>query len=290
MIDISIVIPTYNRRHTLLRCLECLFHQDYPEDRYEIIVVDDGSTDGTKEEIETLNPTCGFRYLYQANMGPHIARNLGLKEARGDVILFIDSDILAPPPLLKEHMRLHRREERVVVSGPLTETRRVDDGFKGIKVRRLLALFDLSGPSLITSNLSIERRYLLEIGGFDEEFEGYGWHDWELGERLKKIGLKVIRSPSALAYHLREWDTSTFEELLRKRYERGRNAILYLRKHPGIKTLLSIHPHFLLYDRFISLWGKERDIPLRWLLIHKYAQGLREGLKREEMRTILRWM
>lgn len=290
MVEISVIIPTHNRRQILNKCLKCLFDQDYPEDRYEIIVVDDGSTDGTREDINSLNPPCNLGYLYQARSGPHLARNRGLDAAEGEIILFIDSDIFAPPSLIREHMRFHARNDRIIVSGPLAETTNLDEDFRGIKKRKFLALFDLSGPSMITSNLSVRRKYLLQVGGFDEDFEGYGWHDWELGARLKKIGLCAKKSREALVYHLEEAKISSLEELGKKRFERGVNAALYLKKHPNLGTLLSIHPHFLILDRLIGLWSKKRNISLRWLLIQRYAEGLREGMRKQNLRTILKWM
>ncbi|MDI6703990.1 MAG: glycosyltransferase [bacterium] len=284
--DASIVIPTFNRKLLLDRCLTYLFSQDYPKDRYEIVVVDDGSSDGTREMVSSKHPPCLLKYLYQEQSGPNRARNLGIREAEGGVIVFIDSDIFAPPSLLSSHLRIHKVYKNIIVSGPLTRTQNLNEDFKDIRKRRLRKFFDLSGVSLITSNLSVRREHLLKIGGFSEEFRGYGWHDWDLGQRLKGQGLIPRRDINAIAYHYTE-EMTDMQEICKKRRERGENAILYLKRHPHFRILLSINLHFLLYDKLIKHFIEDERfkkrfprLAKRWLLIHHYANGLKEGLRR----------
>ena len=94
---VSVVIPTYNRKDMLKECLESLFNQTYPKERYEIIVVNDGSTDGTEEVLNEYakKAPCAFKWFTQQNKGPCVARNLGVKNARGEIICFIDDDCVA---------------------------------------------------------------------------------------------------------------------------------------------------------------------------------------------------
>ena len=306
--DVSVVIPTYNRKELLKRTLEFLFKQSYSKDGYEIIVVDDGSTDGTHKMIKSLSSPCRLIYLYQNRRGPHIARNLGIKNAQGEVIIFVDSDIFAPPKFIEEHIRFHRKFKDVVVSGPTVRTNKLRNVFSDIERRkRQELLFNWSGPSFITSNLSVERKYLLQVGGFDEEFEGYGWHDWELGLRLKKLGLKVKRNVGAIVYHYQEKrELSDILSLCEKRRQRGINAVLYYKKHPSLKIKLDVRTHNLLFSKLI--WWIDKDfgkkmllsaeknnnkfllnLLINWKLSYAYAQGLKEGMRKHKVK-LLPWM
>lgn len=295
---ISIIIPTYNRRKVLKRCLQLLFAQEFPSQEYEIVLVDNGSTDGTNDMVASLSPSCRLVYLVEPKKGPHIARNRGIKTARGEIVVFVDSDILTPPRFLMEHLKFHEKYgDKVIVSGPTVRTSNLMDDFSDIEKRkRKKRFFDWSGPSLITSNLSVRRKYLLEIGGFDEEFEGMGWHDWDLGLRLIKLGLIPKRNLDAIVYHYKERRESTdLSELVRKRIERGRNAVLYYKKHPSFRIKLGIRAHQLLTDRFfwwldssfgekIIKWAEKKkekfllELLIQWKLNRAYVQGLKQGM------------
>ncbi|MEA1964959.1 MAG: glycosyltransferase [Candidatus Aerophobetes bacterium] len=306
-IEVSIIIPTYNRKDVLRKALEFLFQQNYPKNRYEIILVDDGSTDGTKEMINSLTPPCRLVYLHQNRRGPHIARNLGIKNARGKIIVFVDSDIFAPADFIKEHIKFHSRFGDVVVSGPTVTTDKLKDVFSDIRRSKFRESLAWSGPSLITSNLSVKREILLKVGGFNEEFEGYGWHDWELGLRLKKLGLKVKRDVGAIVYHYkRKRNFSDIPSLCERIRERGVNAVLYYKKHPSLKVKLGIRTHTLLFSKFIwwidndfgekmlSSAGKNNNkfllnLLVRWKSSYAYSKGLKEGMRKYKVR-LLPWM
>ncbi len=303
-LKVSIVIPTHNRKKILAKTLDCLMLQGYPNNQYEIIVVDDGSRDGTKEMVKSkTRPEIVLRYFYQKQRGPHFARNLGIKKARGEIVIFVDSDIFAPPNFILEHVKSHEALGDVVVSGPTVRTGNVDNVFANINRRKTKKLlFDFSGPSLITANLSVKRRFLIRVGGFDEEFIGYGWHDWELGLRLKKLGLKVKRNINALAYHYkRKTNLSDLPSLREKGRQRGRNAVLYYKKHPNLRVKFGIRPQSLIFDRLIGWIDKDFGemlilraankgsrwqlrLLMNWKLLHAYAEGLRDGMRKHKVR------
>ncbi|MBA7618359.1 Undecaprenyl-phosphate 4-deoxy-4-formamido-L-arabinose transferase [subsurface metagenome] len=300
--EVSIIIPTYNHRETLREALEFLFNQSYPKENYEIVIVDDGSTDGTEKMINSLSPPCRLVYLHQDRKGPATARNLGIKNARGKIIIFIDSDIFSSPDFINEHVKFHRRFGDVVVSGPTVRTDKLKDVFSDIKRRKFRESLAWSGPSLITSNLSVKKEFLLKVGGFDGEFVGMGWHDWELGLRLKKLGLEVKRNVAAIVYHYkRKRRLSDIPFLCEKRREQGINAVLYYKKHPSLKVKLGIRPQSLIFDKLIGWIDKnfgERlillaarkgdqwwlNLLIKWKLLHAYAQGLRDGMKKYKVR------
>jgi len=300
---VSAIIPTHNQKEILARTLDYLMVQNYPQDEYEIIVVDDGSTDGTREMVKSkMGSKVDLRCLWQEQRGPHFARNLGIEKARGEIIIFVDSDIFTPPNFISEHVKFHQKLGDVVVSGPTVRTDRLDNVFADANRRKIKKLlFDFSGPSFITSNLSVKRKFLIRVGGFDEEFTGFGWHDWELGLRLKKLGLKARRNINAIVYHYKKKiNLSDLPSLCKKKREQGRNAVLYYKKHPHFTVKLGIRPQSLIFDKLIGWIDKdsgERLIlraakkgsrwlnPLiKWKLLHAYAQGLRDGMRKHEVR------
>src|SRR5260221_1811595 len=119
---VSVVVPTYNRVGFLDKCLSPLLAQSYPLDRYEIILVDDGSTDGTAEKAQalTLDWNGTFRVINKQNGGPASARNAGFRTSNAEIIAFIDSDCVAGPNWLEELIRALVRSNAVGIGGPVT--------------------------------------------------------------------------------------------------------------------------------------------------------------------------
>src|SRR6476660_1387504 len=122
MLDLSIIVPTYNRRKFLPALLESLAAQDYPADGWELVIVDDGSPDDT---VAYLRSGDGQRpanmvVVEQANSGPAVARNNGAKQASGRALLFLDDDMVASPSLVREHAAAHLEQPWSVVVGHVT--------------------------------------------------------------------------------------------------------------------------------------------------------------------------
>ena len=115
---LSVVIPTYNRKASLMRTLDSLVNQTISMDRFEVIIVSDGSTDGTKEAVEKASLPFKIRFFEQSNSGPSVARNYGTRLACGKVIVFLDDDIEAVPAFLEEHDRAQEENAKLVVIGP----------------------------------------------------------------------------------------------------------------------------------------------------------------------------
>lgn len=110
---ISVIIPTYNRAKILKECLYALFRQDLPEKDYEIIVVDDGSRDDTKQIVASFKKKHqNLTYLSQQNQGQGIARNHGVEKAKGEIVVFIGDDIIVTEEFLTEHLRYHLRHSK----------------------------------------------------------------------------------------------------------------------------------------------------------------------------------
>jgi glycosyltransferase involved in cell wall biosynthesis len=164
---VSVVIPTFNRASLLREALDSVFAQTFTD--YEVIVVDDGSTDGTPQMIERYNGR--LRYIWQENRGPAEARNRGIAEARGEWIAFLDSDDMWHADKLARCMEYAGREpETAIVFHPMVE---IDDAGNRVRGRSKRAragriVDDLFGHCFVhTPTVVVRRRVLDEVGGFD---------------------------------------------------------------------------------------------------------------------------
>jgi len=197
-IRLTLQLCTFNRAHLLARVLDACFEQSFDPAAYEIVLVDDGSTDDTAAVIERarVRASCAFVTIRQANAGLARGRNAGIARARGERIVFIDDDILPVPSFLAEHWRSHERAPRAIVRGAVVNTQ---------SFARLpppyYTLANYSGNFFWTSNVSVPLATLREAGAFTESFREYGWEDIELGLRLRAAGVRAVFNPRALVFH-----------------------------------------------------------------------------------------
>lgn len=282
----SVVIPTYNRQPILEKCLRALEVQELsassPVNEYEIVLVDDGSTDGTldwllahKEEFPHV------RWFEQDHAGPAAARNLGVKQALGDTIIFIDSDLVVLPNFLQAHAdalmqgreKLGSREtvlsaDRFFTYGAVVNTCNFDH-----PTSEPYKITDFSAAFFATGNVAIAKHWLEKAGLFDTRFQLYGWEDLELGVRLKKLGLKLIKCPAAVGYHWHPpFNLEQIPRLIDQEIQRGRMGVLFYQKHPSWEVRMMIQMtwlHRLLWG-ILSLNGtlNERTMApfLQWLI------------------------
>ncbi len=229
----SIVIPTYNRRETLEVVLPSLTtEQNFPDDQYEVLLCDAGSEDGTRELVESLGVD-NVKFLPGPNTGRSGARNRGILAAQGEIVLFTDADIIADPALLSEHDLYHRRYPACAVVGNEVQV----DSLAHYEYCRMNPQdFARHSPQreflpwhyFLTGNASVDRVLLLELEGFDENFQGYGHEDLELGYRILKAGYKIRYNPLAINYH---WHPVGYEEQCEKNRLAGRSTVRFYRKH-----------------------------------------------------------
>lgn len=210
---LSVIIPTYNRQKTLAKALRALFSQQEVGPNWEIIVVDDGSTDGTGDLVARLSAESPvpLTYLYQENSGPATARNVGIRTAVAPLVLMIGDDILAKPHLLSKHLSAHQQcpSLQTAVLGPVDWTLTltitpfmrwwIENRFRFGALRAGKVKPDFW--FFYTCNISIKREFLLQNGLFDETFRIAAYEDTELAYRLDRAGLEIHFAPHAAAYH-----------------------------------------------------------------------------------------
>jgi len=213
---LSIVIPTYNRRESLQITLDALARQHYPIDQFEVLVVSDGSTDGTEEWLTNYTPPYPFRAITQPNGGPARARNRGIREAVGQVLVFLDDDVEPVPEWLSAHAAHHEAlevdAERCVVIAPMLPdpTLRGKEpcwiAWEHVMLEKQYTawrtgLWAGCGPNhFYSGNASLRRAHLLSVGGFDENFPRQ--EDVELAYRLEReCDLHFVYEPLARGIH-----------------------------------------------------------------------------------------
>jgi glycosyltransferase involved in cell wall biosynthesis len=234
--SVSVIIPTFCKRELLEPTLSSLGQQTYPAESIEVIVVDDGSDDGTFEYLRSLEmPYTLVPILHEVNKGRAAARNTAVRAATGDLIVFVDDDMRCEPDLIERHVSFHDAHPGVVVIGsavtaPEFGRSTVFSYLDEMGVHRLQPGSLSPARYFATNNASVERRHLLDVGMFDEKFTSYGCEDTELAFRLEEdAGLRFMYCAGAVAYHLH---LQTLDDVLAKRMDSVRPLIRLLAKHP----------------------------------------------------------
>ncbi|MFL2497620.1 MAG: glycosyltransferase [Synechococcus sp. MED-G133] len=287
---VSVVIPTYNRRPILEKCLLALEQQQACPliDRYEVVVVDDGSTDGTPDWLrQNATRFPHVRLIEQSHGGPAEGRNRGVDHAQGDVIVFIDSDLVVTDSFLSCHAGslvsswAERGDRLCFTYGAVVNTANFEQ-----PTAERHKLRDLSWAYFATGNVAIDKEVLQRAGLFDTGFRLYGWEDLELGERLRRMGVKLIKCPAAVGYHWHPALTlDQIPRLIQVEGERARMGLVFFRKHPTRRVRFIIQftwLHRLLWE-LLTLGGliNERSLRplLRWLIRRGYPGTAMELLR-----------
>lgn len=257
-IKISVQMCTYNRKHLLGRALEALFAQDLPKDEYEVLLVDDGSDDGTADYVKGIQGSapCTLHYLHQEHRGFGLARgrNLGIRNAQGPIVLFIDDDIVASPQLLSEHVKSHTSHPDHVVRGWVNHVADLNN----IHAPRF-TMDDVSTAFFWTSNVSATRKHLIQAGMFDEDFNEYGWEDLELGMRLRALGLSMTFNKKATVYHIKpRWTAIDVPKMCRQAESKARTALMFVDKQPSWRVRLAtgVYPARIAAHKLLARQGQ----------------------------------
>jgi glycosyltransferase involved in cell wall biosynthesis len=300
----SVIIPTFNRWSTLQETLTALERQTWRN--FEVVIVDDGSTDGTSERLSDWRSRrqdgVDFKSFRQQNLKPGQARNHGLRYATGDIVIFIGDDTIPDPDFVESHMTRHNQMGEVCAVLGFTDWHR-----ERMRVTPFLEFINTDGPQFgyghfqngddvpfscfYTSNISIPRTILGEEP-FHPAFDFVNWEDVELGYRLSLRGLRIVYDSGARTRHLHPMDMIAF---FKRQKQIGEKMRVILSLHPELErsdSMPAAMPAGLVYmacrlARFFLpllnfLDARRITLPVRVYRAVSYS-GLFEGRKKSRL-------
>lgn len=270
-IEATVIIPTYNRLTVLKNCLSKLTHQTTKD--FEILLIDDCSSDGTTEYIKSSNfPNLRY-FRLKEHHGPYYARNLAIRQAKGEIIIFVDSDVIVFPDFVEDHIKIHKKREDLVVQGMVKHVKSPGDvNMKGYYIPNALCL-----RTFITQNTSVRRKYLIATGGFERFGPEMGYKDIDMGFKLMDLGLKWCYGiRKCKAFHI---DGETTEENLIKTFNKwtkqGSSAYFFVQKWGKRGERYARIKRALLFSRLLKTdkWIEKGNI-LKMIVKSKNNLGL----------------
>ncbi len=289
---ISVMIPTHNRCELFKSTLESLVRQSLPKDQYEVIIVDDGSTDTTPDICRMFSSMLALKYFSLTRSGISAAKNLGVFASSGNVLLLLDEDDIADQDLLREHLEIHEKNPRetLAVLGYASWAR-------SLHVTEIMKyVSDLGDPrfcdvgptdeqrvdftSLWWGRLSCKRSFLVRHGGFKQQL-ALGLEDIELGYRLSKFGLEVIFNPKAVSYKNRP---VFYDELCRLSERQGGLQFLMTRLHRDP----AIHRYCQVDDAQVKWPQIQQNLDQKLRRVHEIETSLTSRLEGREKDLLLR--
>ena len=308
---VSIIIPAYNAEMTIEDLVKSVSQQTFPKDDYEIIIVNDCSTDRTSEILIELQHSFNFKILsHEKNQGLACTRNTGIKNSTGRILIFIDSDMTVGDHYIENHVNFHNKKQVVGVLGGIlpAEQLKIDKYQKYLyKTKRGIKKYSLQKPipfnAFIFGNTSIKREVIAECGMFDENIKIYGGEDTEFAFRINQKypqGLFATCALRAKHNHYR-----TFYDSLKNLSNFAKTNIPYIiRKHPqmsrlyGIKYLSKNYDNSTIFHRVIGniiclhtfyyvskIFYNLSPFPLsaiftRMMMASKLFRGIKKGLSK----------
>ena len=227
--EISVVVPARNAAQTIGSCLQSLFEQSVSRERYEVIVVDDGSTDDTGQVVERSGATL----IAQSHQGPAAARNSGVSESKGSILLFTDADCVPETNWVEEMVRPFDDREIAGVKGvyrtgqggimPRFVQCEYEERYELMARQRYIDFID-------TYSAGYRREVFVAAGGFDTRYPSASVEDQEFSFRLAERGYKMVFNPRAVVYHQHPNSLTAY---FRRKFNIGYWKVMVLRRHPG---------------------------------------------------------
>jgi len=262
--EVSVVVPARNAGQTIGECLDSLLTQSEPRERYEVIVVDDGSTDGTRQVVQGYEVTL----LDQPHEGPAAARNRGVAASSGEVVLFTDADCVPDGNWIEEMVRPFEDPGISGVKGVYrTRQRGIMPRFVQCEYEERYALMARQRwiDFVDTYSAGYRSQIFLTEGGFDTDYPDASVEDQELSFRLAERGYKMVFNPRAIVYHRHP---ETLRAYFGRKFNIGYWKVRVLRRHPG-KALRDSHTPQTLKAQLglvLVLFVVLLLVPLRWAI------------------------
>jgi glycosyltransferase involved in cell wall biosynthesis len=259
-LTLSVVVISWNQKAFLQRLLGQLMAQNYDHDKYEILIIDDGSSDGSREWLQSLNHANVCIILGNQNRGRGASRNTGIRVAKGRIIVMLDGDHTIQTDFLSVHAGRHNHERCVIVGksdfADAAEYTALNYYLNRGGAAKLPMNTRLPGRYFLTRNCSVPRDLLLEVGLFDESFLSWGGEDLDLGVRLERSGVPIYSEPQALAIHHHH---RNLHDLMDQVYIYGRDSVpILLQRHPTLFYELNL-------DRTLTT----SETPSRFTVLHR---------------------
>ena len=242
--SLSAILCTFNRAELLSRTLESILRQTLDQSNFELIVIDDGSTDETRKVVESFERRLPLRYAYQANAGLASARNHGIYRSQAPILLFLDDDDLCSPNLFEEHLKTHVQypDNHFAVLGYVA----LDPNLAEKPVLHYVTevgCYLFSYPNLKHGDVldypyfwggcsSCKRKFLIEYGVFNPVFR-FGCEDIELAYRLSKNNLKVVYNAHAVSTMVRD---ISFDAFCKRLIRQGESQYVFSQLHPDAEV------------------------------------------------------
>lgn len=248
--SVSIIIPTYNRKDVLVEALLSLNKVDYPKNLFEVVVVNDGSSDGTEEVIKSIRKKINynFKYFNGGRKGISYAKNIAIKKSRGEVIISTDDDCLFEKTWLKKLIKPLENPQVGAVGGPDRAIKNenvlaksIDFAFSsfigsgGIHGRFLKVKLGNTYPP--GCNMAFKREVVKKIGYFDEALAP--GEDTDYNHRIEKAGLKLVHVPKAFVWHRPRNSIKRFIPYI---FKRGKARVEIIRRYPQYREIIYYFP------------------------------------------------
>lgn len=224
---VSIIIPTFNRSKSLLKCLNALSKQSIDRS-WEVIVVDDGGKTGLNEIIQSFAQSLEIKLIKQENKGPAAARNLGVKQAKGEYIAFLDDDCEPMPYWISA---LYKNARYGCMVGGRTENKLKENVYSEASQLIVSYLYEYFKDTpwyfFTSNNFLLDKATFLSSGGFDETFKTSAGEDREFCVRWSHLGNRMEYNPAAVIYHAHEMNLWSF---WKQHFKYGKAAVDFCRK------------------------------------------------------------